>query len=317
MTKFDIVPASNYIWNQLELIDFLLQNQGHDIMLTTNAEGCCCCAIGLYDLLDKFQFKSVTIVTANPFEHHDHYQIKSAHSWRFLSVSTAVEDRYHCWNKRKIFGTIYGRPLWHRIGIAAHLLVHHRRLSLIGCRADVHNVDNRELFEVSRLFQHDPDSLQKFSSNWQQFPMLLKNLDRYTPGEQHTDGYISQTKRVYADFLIDIVAETFTDGDCFFVTEKTVRPMMLKKPFIIFGSKHYLLYLRRMGFRTFADFWNEDYDGYEGRERFVRILDLIDSLAQKSKDELERMYWGMQYSLDHNYNLLLNQSYNRTINFEP
>ena len=68
-----------------------------------------------------------------------------------------------------------------------------------------------------------------------------------------------------------------------------------------------------MGFRTFSDFWNEDYDGYEGKERYVKILKLIDMLAQKSTDELERMYWDMQYTLDHNYNLLLTQTYNKII----
>ena len=68
-----------------------------------------------------------------------------------------------------------------------------------------------------------------------------------------------------------------------------------------------------MGFRTFNDFWNEDYDGYEGKDRYVKILELIDMLAQKSTDELERMYWDMQYTLDHNYNLLLTQTYNKII----
>ena len=89
--------------------------------------------------------------------------------------------------------------------------------------------------------------------------------------------------------------------------------MWLKKPFIIFGSKNYLEYLRQMGFRTFSDFWNEDYDGYEGPERFKKILELIDQLAIKSRDELESMYWDMTYTLDHNYRLLNSQSYNTKI----
>ncbi len=79
------------------------------------------------------------------------------------------------------------------------------------------------------------------------------------------------------------------------------------------ASKDYIDYLLQMGFQTFYEFWSEDYDGYQGRERYMKILALIDELAKKSKKELEEMYQAMQPILDHNYNLLLTQSYNKTI----
>ena len=95
--------------------------------------------------------------------------------------------------------------------------------------------------------------------------------------------------------------------------------MWLKKPFIIFASRDYLCYLRQMGFKTFQtptlDFWSEDYDGYEGRERYIRILSLVDELAKKSKKELEEMFQAMQPILDHNYNLLVNQNYKTQITY--
>jgi hypothetical protein len=70
-----------------------------------------------------------------------------------------------------------------------------------------------------------------------------------------------------------------------------------------------------MGFKTFYDFWDEDYDGYQGKERFSRILHLINDLSKKSIKELETMYWDMQYILDHNYNLLLTQQYKKQITY--
>ena len=76
---------------------------------------------------------------------------------------------------------------------------------------------------------------------------------------------------------------------------------------------NYLDYLRQMGFRTFADFWDEDYDGYEAADRLLKIQSLINLLASKSINELEKMYWDMQYTLDHNYNLLMTQSYHKQI----
>ena len=311
--RFEVIPASDYIWNRLELINFLVLNQGQNIVLTTKSEGCCCRAIGLYDLLDQFSFKSVTIISANQLESHKQYHINIQAPWKFFSVSNKIDTLYHTWNKNKVFATVYGRPLWHRIGLVAHLKKYYSDISLLGCLADPSSSDNRELFEVSQLFRHAPHSLQNFAEIWKQLPMTLHNVAEYTPGQQMSDGYIAQTKNLYPNFLIDIVAEPFTNGDCFFATEKTVRPMMLKKPFILMGSKNHLDYLHQMGFRTFSDFWNEDYDGYEGKERYVKILKLIDMLAQKSTDELEHMYWDMQYTLDYNYNLLITQTYNKII----
>jgi hypothetical protein len=89
--------------------------------------------------------------------------------------------------------------------------------------------------------------------------------------------------------------------------------MLLKKPFVIFGSKDYMAYLRQMGFRTFADFWDEDYDGYQGKERYLRIIKLIDQIAELSREQLESMYWDMQYTLDHNYDLLADKKYKTNI----
>ena len=89
--------------------------------------------------------------------------------------------------------------------------------------------------------------------------------------------------------------------------------MLMKKPFVVFGSKDYLAYLRQMGFRTFNDFWNEEYDGFEGRDRLLRIYKLIDDISSRSIMELESMYWDMKYSLDHNYDLLISKKFQRRI----
>ena len=91
--------------------------------------------------------------------------------------------------------------------------------------------------------------------------------------------------------------------------------MLLKKPFIVMGPKCFLIHLRQMGFRTFHDFWDEDYDGYAPKQKYLMILKLIKSLSKKSFEELDNMYQNMQEILDHNYNLLRMQTYNKNINY--
>ena len=311
--RFRIKPADTFIWNLSELVDFLIAHQNQAIQIENGTEGCCATTIGLYKWLDKFKFTSVVIETSNCLETHSLYTVKHTHPWKFLDVRRPVESELHTWNKKSIFGTLYGRPLWHRLGLAAHLLSHHNNKSKVGFVVNPENKDSRELFELTQLWQHCPKSLKEFGSTQHLLPLRHSEVDDYTPGATLTDGFTAQTKHTYTNFLIDIVAETFTTGKCFFVTEKTVRPMLLKKPFITYGSKDYLAYLRQMGFRTFSDFWDEEYDGYDGADRYTRILSLVDKLATKTVNELETMYWDMQYTLDHNYNLLMTQAYKKKI----
>ena len=310
---FRLIPSDTSIWNQSELVDFLIEHQRQDIVIQNGTEGCCSRTIGLYHWLDKFKFNSVTIETSNVLETHDLYKISVKIPWKFLEVTRPIDHKHHVWNQKSVFGTLYGRPLWHRIGIASHLLSSHKSISEIGCLVNPTDPDQRELFEILELWKYDPKSLTKFSNAFFQFPCCHQDVDQYTPGATLTDGFVKQTERVYKNFLIDIVAETYTSGDCFFVTEKTIRPILLKKPMILMGSKDCLNYLRQMGFRTFGDFWDETYDGYEGRERYLRILDLIDWISGHSYEQLETMYWDMQYTLNHNYDLLMSQSFNKTI----
>lgn len=56
----------------------------------------------------------------------------------------------------------------------------------------------------------------------------------------------------------EIVAET--DIENLFITEKTLKPILCKKPFLLCGSPLSLRFLRKYGFQTFADVFDESYD---------------------------------------------------------
>ena len=311
--KFRVIPGDNFIWNLSELVDFLIAHQHQDIIISNGTEGCCAKTIGLYQWLDKFSFNSVTIETGNILESHNRYTISYIVPWKFLEVSRPIEQQHHTWNQKSVFGTLYGRPTWHRLGIVSHLLCVHPELSEIGCLGDLTHPDKRKQFELAELWKHDAQSLIKFAQISAGFPYKHAEVDLYAPASTLTDGYVKQTERVYKNFLIDMVSESFTLGDCFFITDKTVRPMLLKKPFITFASKHHLAYLKQMGFKTFQEFWHEGYDHADGVNRYQQILQLIDWIAQQPMDALVDMYQRMQPILDHNYNLLLQQNYNTDI----
>jgi hypothetical protein len=237
------------------------------------------------------------------------------HWSKFLEVeSTTHYIPYHHWNKTCVFGAMYNRATWHRIGLASYLKTQHNDLTMLNFRSDPHNVDSRHLFEIQQLFECDIQSLVNFAQINHRFPVLLEAVDGYTVGattQTHTD----QLCNLYPNFFIDVVAETFVQGRTFFPTEKTIRPMLLKKPFIVMGPRNFLLHLRQMGFKTFSGVWDENYDGFETKDRYIHILTLINELSTKSINELNDMYLKMQEILDHNYNLLVTQQFTKKIDY--
>jgi hypothetical protein len=307
---FVLLLANGFVWNNNELIQFLIANQDKQILIDTREEGVCLESAGVYQLLENFRFADVVIKTTNPLEQHSKFKIQIVKPQKFFKINNESYQQYHTWNKNKIFGCLYNRPLWHRIGLAAEMQTKHNNISLINFRSDPHDPDQQQLFEIQQLFEQAPQSLEKFCQVRHTWPMQIEATDSYTVGNT-TNAHTDQLAGFYPEFLIDLVAETWTQGRCFFPTEKTVRPMLLKKPMIVMGSRDYLDYLHQMGFKTFNNFWDENYDGFADSNRYIKILELIDQIAKLSVAELDRMYHDMQLILDHNYNLLMNQSYKK------
>ena len=129
--------------------------------------------------------------------------------------------------------------------------------------------------------------------------------------KRHSDGYINFTDtnalvEFYQKGFLDCVCETWHSGDTFLPTEKIARPLALKNPFIVFGPRHFLMNLRRMGFKTFNNYWSEEYDNHEGIERINLIKKQLVSISEKTLDELKTLQNDMGGILDHNQKLYQN-----------
>ena len=309
---FIIHGTNDKLWNFQELIGYLAKNQHQHISLIINPEAICLETLGIYRLLDNFEFKQVDIYTENQLEKHDIYNIIVNSSNRWLSHIPLIATDLHKWTGKKTFLAFYHRPTASRLGIASYLFTKYQTQSLIHFSYAT-DVDRLQSFEFDKLALLCKESVGKVSAMLPHMPLYAYKNSIVDEVMSWYDYSRDPGITLYQDIFIDIVSESHVTGNTFYTTEKIARPMWLKKPFIIFSSKDYLCYLRQLGFKTFNDFWDEDYDGYEGRERYLKILELIDTLSKKSTAELNQMYWDMKYTLDHNYNLLQTQSYNTTI----
>ena len=307
---FVIHGVDDRFWNQTEFVEYLAENQNRVIELTILSEAVDLENLGVYRLLDIFEFKKVIINTQNPLEHHDRYEIRFVdHTFWFNQLSDINHD-LHTWDQTKIFLCFYHRPTAGRLALAGYVNQRHADQSMIHFSADTKD-DSLVQFEFDKLLKYDVSSLLPSANLLRFLPILQGSRDRHT--RFHGYDYQDPLTKMYTHSLIDLVGETHVQGRTFFPTEKTTRPILLKKPFIVFASRDYLAYMRQMGFQTFYEFWDEDYDGFETKDRLLRMYQVINDIASRSPAKLIEMYHDMQPILDHNYNLLMSQTFSKNI----
>lgn len=112
--------------------------------------------------------------------------------------------------------------------------------------------------------------------------------------------------KVFEDVFCAVVTESVFLEPTSSASEKTLFAIYNKTPFISVGPPGTLKYLRKLGFKTFDDFWNEDYDNELDHEsRLLKIFQVIDFIDNKSLSELNQIYDKMQSILNFNYHRLL------------
>lgn len=198
----------------------------------------------------------------------------------------------------KKFALFLGRPTLPRICMSWHMNHYHSRDTLVSWMTNNAKPDFKVLDQP--VWPHNLVPYQRdLSAWWQMYDQKAVKIwyweqrpgsidghhwnDQYTQGQSVTNRSLVEH---YDKFCVEIVAETMNYGNTFWVTEKTVRPIVTGKPFMIFGARNFLARLRMLGFRTFHDLWDESYDLQEGLARWMIMRDVIADLAK-----LPRVAW--------------------------
>ena len=84
-------------------------------------------------------------------------------------------------------------------------------------------------------------------------------------------------EKVYSELSIEIVCETNTTTDTFFITEKTFRPIAYGKLFLVVGSPKFEQNLKSMGFDIFDDIIDKSYDS---ESSYIRADAVFKSLGE-------------------------------------
>jgi hypothetical protein len=104
------------------------------------------------------------------------------------------------------------------------------------------------------------------------------------------DPYNSKISYLMQDSAINIALEThiFEQENGVTLTEKIYKPILLKRPFIVYGMPNILSMLRKEGFRTFDGIIDESYDNIiDPDERRLSLVKEIVRLNNLNKVEFE------------------------------
>jgi len=130
-----------------------------------------------------------------------------------------------------------------------------------------------------------------------------------TAGQIPNESYKISLWEHAQNSLVNVVTETLYEESTLHLTEKTFKPIVMQMPFILVAHMYSLEYLRSYGFKTFGQFWDEDYDMQNNEDRMesiTRILKDLNSLSIKEKKQLQKHLTPI---VEHNFKWFYSRTY--------
>jgi len=116
---------------------------------------------------------------------------------------------------------------------------------------------------------------------------------------------IPEKNNLFNRSLISVITETNYLTKNIFHTEKTFKAVANKHPFIVVGPVQTLTSLKKMGYKTFSDYFDESYDEEEHPgKRILKIAKLCKEIDSWSIKEKENFYNKSKDITEHNFNIL-------------
>ena len=166
---------------------------------------------------------------------------------------------------------------------------------------EIPSIVNELKITVSNVREQVFSGLEKIV---EQLPLRIDNIDLQVNQFNTT----SLPSYFYEKSCFSLVSSTFglaMNEPSVGFTEKEIKPILYKHPFIIYNLPGTLKHLKSMGFLTFSKWFDESYDDeLDDLIRLDKIVAEVARLSDISFDEWDRMLLEMRPILLHNYNRL-------------
>jgi hypothetical protein len=129
-------------------------------------------------------------------------------------------------------------------------------------------------------------------------PLVFDNEDANNiPNESYKISLWEHSK----NSLLQVVTETIFKEETLHLTEKIFKPIVMQMPFVLVGARYNLEYLKSYGFKTFSDFWNEDYDNQPNETRIESVVNLLKDLNDMTFNEKKQLQRHLSPIVEHNF----------------
>lgn len=282
------------------------------VLLDVNSEGPALVPFGIYDILSKYSHNYIFTKWSNPIESMPYGRVACSEVSHFFKLSHRYwVDLMTNLPAKHAIGLFVGRGTVARNYIiydAYHSWPGKFLLSKMHSQENVwYKKDNRISVDSLELWA-DPAQQEKIKQWWATNP--IPSLDNKTVSDQYHIPEVSSAECAlslmshYEKFNVELVCETYTIGDTFFPTEKTVRPIVGNKPFLVYGPRHFLRNLQNLGFKTFSSIWNEQYDEHEGPKRWQALKPIINMICNWDNETRSNVLVQCSKITAHNRNRL-------------
>jgi len=301
-----IENTDGILWNiEYHAVDMIKEYQSTGkIDINLNREGPCCETIGLYRLLDhiceqwNINKSDVSITTWNHWEQHEQYSIKvQSNHWQ-QEADRDFPPQIDTPNNH--IGLFVGRSTWVRLWLAGWLNKHYKDSTLLTFHYDRTSDYHKTQLGLDDMLKWGADPAEIGDSKELIEKSPIEIIGYKVPADKL---YAFNILQVYDQFFAELVCETYISGNTFFPTEKTYRPIMSMKPFILHASPGTLQEHKKQGYQTFDRWWSEEYDDYGEQLRIYKIQEIITEIMSWDKTRLHQTYKEMQPILEHNRNL--------------
>ena len=122
-------------------------------------------------------------------------------------------------------------------------------------------------------------------------------------------GFGFEQKEPYMNTYFSLITETLFYEHGHYISEKSLKGIAHLHPFVILGKPGIIKQLKKWGFKTFSDFWDESYDDIQNNsQRIIKVFEVVKTLIEKTNEEWDILNEKLYPILEHNRNHLLSMS---------
>jgi hypothetical protein len=215
----------------------------------------------------------------------------------FPAVTISLQKLQHNTVKPLWFDVLLGQPRPHRDFVYDLFVDHNLQHSSILTYQNIHYTDDfKTRFVWESDIQHFPATTTRSTDSVIYHGHELA-LSRILPVE------------IYNQTAYSVVAETGHNNWYSFFTEKTAKPMMARRLFVMFSGYKFLENLRQLGFQTFSNVIDESYDLIpDNQQRWLAAFEQVQRL--RNMDQLV-VFKKITSTVEHNYQLLMNTNWDQ------